>query len=150
MVKKFHNKYKFGFAECLSVKLAQMDIEEFMDLLFSTIATNLDLLLLFELDQILLTYELRNLYVALDNTRTMDTQTDHRVYENYIPPSEWIQHTWNIWDYHRETILLANMRRKQTRSAQTKLTYGKRNAKNQMYDTRSHKSTQNWEEKPSW
>lgn len=137
-VKKFLNKYKYAFGQIQSIKLAQMDIKTFMNQLFSVILTNLDLILLFEVDEVLLMDEIMQIKDKSDKTRAIDTQTDHRVYENKIPPSQWIEHTWNAWDYYRETILLANMRRKQSHSGQTNLSFGKRNAQNQMYDTRSH------------
>lgn len=143
MVKKFLNKYDYGFGSYHSMKMAQMDNAEFMRLIFSTILRNLDLVLLFEVDQILLKEELKELIEEEPPIRSKDTQTDHLIYENKIPPSKWIQHTWNIWDYHRETIFLANLRRKQTHGWQTKLTYGRRNAQIQMYNTQSHKSIQN-------
>lgn len=118
----------FGFQNERNARFAEIYGDMFINSLCNVILGNMDLILFFGLDQILLKDDLKK----EQKSRSNATQTTQSAIGNKVPASQWIQHTWNIWDYHRETMRLANLRHKQTHSTQTDLSYGKRSVATQL------------------
>ncbi|XP_054737563.1 cilia- and flagella-associated protein 206 [Anastrepha obliqua] len=125
------SKFRFGFSNIEFAKYAERYFENFIHTLKTAIYTSVDLLLLFDLvDEIL-----EKDFVAESQTRKgkiseSGTQTE-MVVVNDLRPSNRINITWNKWDFHRETIHLAYIRKLQTRSQQTALSFGTMNAQNE-------------------
>ncbi|KAM7341866.1 cilia- and flagella-associated protein 206 isoform 2-T2 [Cochliomyia hominivorax] len=120
----------FGFANIEFAKFVEHNFKDFIQIFRKTILTNINLVLLFQLDDNVLQQDFDLIYQTKAKTNTIETQTDiHLNNENL--PSNYKNLSWNIWDFHRATIKLANIRKKQTHSSQSKLTYGLRNSQNQ-------------------
>lgn len=128
---------KFGFQDETYARIGEIWFERFITALRQSIFNNANLALLFKLDHILIAKEMLPAPVERPKTKNFRGQTE-MVITNDLAPANWINVTWNAWDYHRETIHLAEIRKRQTRDAQSKITYGKRNAQNQTYNVRHH------------
>ncbi|EDW05036.1 GH22432 [Drosophila grimshawi] len=128
---------KFGFQDETYARIGELWFERFITALRQAIFNSANLALLFKLDDALIEKELQPVPVEPPKTNDFNGQTE-MVVTNDLSPSNWINVTWNAWDYHRETIHLAEIRKRQTHDAQTKVTYGQRNAQNQTYNTRQH------------
>ncbi|XP_001987562.2 LOW QUALITY PROTEIN: cilia- and flagella-associated protein 206 [Drosophila grimshawi] len=128
---------KFGFQDETYARIGELWFERFITALRQAIFNSANLALLFKLDDALIEKELQPVPVEPPKQTTFNGQTE-MVVTNDLSPSNWINVTWNAWDYHRETIHLAEIRKRQTHDAQTKVTYGQRNAQNQTYNTRQH------------
>ncbi|XP_017025257.1 cilia- and flagella-associated protein 206 [Drosophila kikkawai] len=127
----------FGFRDPRYARFAELRFEPFIAGLRRVIFNSANLALLFKLDDDLIAQELQDLIVEPPKQSDFNGQTE-MVITNDLTPSNWINVTWNAWDYHRETIHLANIRQRQTHDTQTKVSYGQRNAQNQTYNTRQH------------
>ncbi|KAI8038652.1 hypothetical protein M5D96_008560 [Drosophila gunungcola] len=127
----------FGFRDARYARFAELRFEPFIDAFRKVVFNSANLALLFKLDDALIAQELQGLIVEPPKKKDFKCQTE-MVVTNDLSPSNWINVTWNAWDYHRETIHLANIRKKQTSDMQTKISYGQRNAQNQTYNTRQH------------
>ncbi|KAH8253019.1 hypothetical protein KR032_003202 [Drosophila birchii] len=127
----------FGFREPKYARFAELRFEPFIAALRRVIFNSANLALLFKLDDDLIAQELQDLIVEPPKQSDFNGQTE-MVITNDLTPSNWINVTWNAWDYHRETIHLANIRKRQTHDTQTKISYGQRNAQNQAYNARQH------------
>lgn len=127
----------FGFKDQTYARIGEVWFERFITALRQAIFNSANLCLLFKLEDILIEREMQVLPVEPPKNQDSETQTE-MVVTNDLSVSNWINVTWNAWDYHRETIHLAEIRKRQTRDAQTKVTYGERNAQNQTYNTRQH------------
>lgn len=127
----------FGFRDPKYARFAELRFEPFIAALRRVIFNSANLALLFKLDDDLIAQELQDLIVEPPKQSDFSGQTE-MVVTNDLSPSNWINVTWNAWDYHRETIHLANLRKRQTHDTQTKVSYGQRNAQNQTYNTRHH------------
>lgn len=120
----------FGFYDEQNARLAEVYGDVFINCLCNVILGNTDLILLFGVDQLLIKDDLKKAEIR---RKSITTQTDvQTAVGSKVPPSQWIQHTWNIWDYYRETIRLVNLRQKQTHSTQTDDSYGKRSVATQL------------------
>lgn len=128
----------FGFRDPRYARFAELRFEPFIAAFRKVVFNNANLALLFKLDDALIEQELQNLVVEPPKQTDFECQTE-MVVTNDLTPANWINVTWNAWDYHRETIHLANIRKKQTNDAQTNISYGRRNAQNQTYNCRQHK-----------
>lgn len=128
---------KFGFQDQTYARIGELWFERFITALRQAIFNSANLCLLFNLEDILIEREMQVTRVEPPKNQDSETQTE-MVVTNNLSASNWINVTWNAWDYHRETIHLAEIRKRQTRDAQTKVTYGQRNAQNQTYNTRQH------------
>ncbi|EDV36003.1 uncharacterized protein Dana_GF12186 [Drosophila ananassae] len=127
----------FGFRDPQFARFAELRFEHFIVAFRSAVFNSANLALLFKLDDELIRQELQDLIIEPPKQMDSGNQTE-MVVTNDLSPSNWINVTWNVWDYHRETIKLANMRNHQTHDSQTKISYGTRNAQNQTYNTREH------------
>lgn len=127
----------FGFRDPQFARFAELRFEHFIVAFRSAVFNSANLALLFKLDDELIAQELQDIIVEPPKQMDAGNQTE-MVVTNDLTPSNWINVTWNVWDYHRETIKLANMRNHQTHDSQTKISYGTRNAQNQTYNTRQH------------
>lgn len=112
-------------------KYAEHHFDEFIHTLKTTIYTSVDLILLFGvadaiLHEDIVTEQKRRKGKLLES----GTQTE-MVVVNVLTPSNRINVTWNKWDFHRETLHLAYIRKLQTRSQQTALSFGTMNAQNE-------------------
>ncbi|XP_067631110.1 cilia- and flagella-associated protein 206 [Eurosta solidaginis] len=124
-------QFRFGFANIEFAKYAERYFEDFIYTLKSAIYTSVDLILLFGLiDEILQQDFVAEIKKRRGKIATSGTQTE-MVRKNDLRPSQRINCTWNKWDFHRETIHLANIRKLQTRSQQTTLSFGTMNAQNE-------------------
>lgn len=132
---------RFGFANIEYAKYAEMYFMDFKQVFSNAIVTSNDLLLLFQLDEEVMQLDFNLIHEAKTKTNTIETQTEMVATNAHLPRNH-INTTWNVWDFHREYIKLANLRQKQTHSAQTKLSYGLRNAQNQAYSKVKCKDTQ--------
>ncbi|XP_004522626.1 uncharacterized protein LOC101463455 [Ceratitis capitata] len=124
-------KFLFGFANMDFAKYAEHHFDEFIHTLKTTIYTSVDLILLFGvadaiLHEDIVTEQKRRKGKLLES----GTQTE-MVVVNVLTPSNRINVTWNKWDFHRETLHLAYIRKLQTRSQQTALSFGTMNAQNE-------------------
>ncbi|KAL9917744.1 cilia- and flagella-associated protein 206 isoform 1-T2 [Glossina fuscipes fuscipes] len=128
----------FGFANIENAKYAERYFAEFLKTLKNAVFTSTDLIVLSGMDDEVLEQYVKLTHKAEPKTKTFETQTEF-VIENDLSVPNQINVTWNVWDFHRETIRLANIRQRQTHSTQSNLSYGKRNAQNQAYHTRQHK-----------
>lgn len=128
----------FGFANIENAKYAERNFAEFLKTLRNAVFTSTDLIVLSRVDDEVLEQYMRLTHKAEPKTKTFETQTEF-IIENDLSVPNQINVTWNVWDFHRETIRLANIRQRQTHSTQSNLSYGKRNAQNQAYHTRQHK-----------
>lgn len=128
---------KFGFQDQTYARIGEVWFERFITALRQAIFNSANLCLLFKLDDVLIEREMKPIEEEPPKTQCSETQTD-MVVTNDLSPKNWINVTWNAWDYHRETIHLAEIRKRQTHDAQTKVTFGQRNAQNQTYNTRQH------------
>ncbi|XP_017839183.1 cilia- and flagella-associated protein 206 isoform X2 [Drosophila busckii] len=129
---------KFGFRDETYARIAELWFERFIKSFRQAIFNSANLALVLKLDDVLIAREMQPLPVPPPKTRDFNAQTE-MVITNDLRPANWINVTWNAWDYHRETIHLAEIRKRQTHDTQTKLSYGKRNAQNQAYNSRQHK-----------
>ncbi|XP_017093867.2 cilia- and flagella-associated protein 206 [Drosophila bipectinata] len=127
----------FGFRNPQFARFAELRFEPFIAAFRNVVFNSANLTLLFKIDDQLIAQELQDLIVEPPKQIDAGNQTE-MVVTNDLSPSNWINVTWNVWDYHRETIKLANMRNHQTHDSQTKISYGTRNAQNQTYNTRQH------------
>lgn len=128
---------KFGFQDQTYARIGELWFEPFITAFRQAIFNSANLCLLLKLDDVLIAKEMQPAVVEPPKKMDFQGQTE-LVTENDLSPSNWINVTWNAWDYHRETIHLAEIRKCQTRDAQTKVSYGQRNAQNQAYNTRQH------------
>ncbi|XP_062128988.1 cilia- and flagella-associated protein 206 [Drosophila sulfurigaster albostrigata] len=128
---------KFGFQDQTYARIGEVSFESFIAAFRQAIFNNANLCLLFKLDDILIAKEMQPKAVEPPLKKDFQGQTELMI-ENDLSPSNWINVTWNAWDYHRETIHMAGIRKCQTRDAQTKVSYGQRNAQSQAYNTRHH------------
>lgn len=126
------SQFRFGFANIEFAKYAERYFEDFIDTLKTAIYTSVDLILLFGLTDVILQKD----FVDERKNRkgkqisASGTQTE-MVVVNDLTPSNRINVTWNKWDFHRETIHLAYIRKLQTHAQQTALSYGTMNAQNE-------------------
>ncbi|XP_068146827.1 cilia- and flagella-associated protein 206 [Drosophila tropicalis] len=120
----------FGFRDHRFARYAELRFEPFIEAFRKVIFQNANLALLFHLDEELLRQELSDFVEVPSKQIDFCGQTE-MVVTNDLSVPNWINVTWNVWDYHRETIHLADIRKKQTRDSQTKVNYGQRNAQNQ-------------------
>ncbi|XP_016989490.1 cilia- and flagella-associated protein 206 [Drosophila rhopaloa] len=127
----------FGFRDPRYARFAELRFEPFIAVFRQVVFNSANLALLFKLDDVLIAQELQDFVVEPPKQKNFECQTE-MVVTNDLSPANWINVTWNAWDYHRETIHLANLRKKQTNDMQTKISYGQRNAQNQTYNTRQH------------
>ncbi|XP_017051238.1 cilia- and flagella-associated protein 206 [Drosophila ficusphila] len=127
----------FGFRDPTYARFAELRFEPFIAAFRKVVFNSANLALLFKLDDALIAQEFQDLVVEPPKQNDFSGQTE-MVITNDLSPSNWINVTWNAWDYHRETIHLANIRKQQTHDSQTKISYGQRNAQNQTYNTRQH------------
>lgn len=130
---------RFGFANIEYAKFAEYKFKEFFPLFQSALLTNSDLIVLFELEDEVLEQNFNLIKIKQGKTKSLATQTE--MISNDVKSKYQIEATWNIWDFHRKTIKLANIRKMQTHSTQSNLSFGTRNAYSQ-YDTKSYKTTQ--------
>ncbi|XP_013115873.2 cilia- and flagella-associated protein 206 isoform X2 [Stomoxys calcitrans] len=118
----------FGFA---NINVAQSS-EEHLSLFFSTfkhvIFNSADMVLLFELEGQIIRQDVDLVRQIVSNNKDSSTQTESGT---LLSGQNKMENTWNVWDYHRKTIALANVRKKQTNSTQTIVSSGKRNSQNQ-------------------
>ncbi|TDG50727.1 hypothetical protein AWZ03_002716 [Drosophila navojoa] len=128
---------QFGFQDETYARIGELWFERFITALRQSIFNNANLVLLFQLDHILIAKELQPVPAEPPKTKDFTGQTE-MVVTNDLKPANWINVTWNAWDYHRETIHLAEIRKRQTCDTQSTITYGKRNAQNQTYNVRHH------------
>lgn len=126
---------KFGFQDETYARIGELWFERFISAFRQAIFNSANLALLFNLDHALIAKELQPVPVEPPKTNDFEGQTE-MVVTNDLSGANWINVTWNAWDYHRETIHLAEIRKRQTHDTQTKITYGQRNAQNQTYNTR--------------
>lgn len=137
-----NSEFHFGFANIEYAKYAERHFTNFSRVFHNAFVTSNDLLLLFQLDEEIMMFDFNVIHKPKSKTNTIETQTEMVVTNDLLPRNR-INSTWNIWDFHRECIKLANIRQKQTHSAQTKLGYGLRNAQNQVYSkVKCNKETQ--------
>ncbi|KAL7735097.1 hypothetical protein ACLKA6_002062 [Drosophila palustris] len=128
---------KFGFQDQTYARIGELWFEKFISALRQAIFNSANLCLLLNLDEKLIAKEMQSPVVEPPKKMDFQGQTE-LVIENDLSPANWINVTWNAWDYHRETIHLAEIRKCQTRDAQSKISYGQRNAQSQAYNTRQH------------
>ncbi|XP_033247502.1 cilia- and flagella-associated protein 206 [Drosophila miranda] len=128
----------FGLRDHMYARFTELCFEQFIPAFRKVIFNSANLALLFKLDEALISHELQDLIVEPPKQKDFAGQTE-MVVTNDLSASNWINVTWNVWDYHRETIHMAEIRKRQTHDAQTKISYGQRNAQNQTYNTRQHK-----------
>ncbi|XP_039479968.1 cilia- and flagella-associated protein 206 [Drosophila santomea] len=128
----------FGFRDPRYARFAELRFEPFIAAFRKVVFNNANLALLFKLDDALIEQELQDVIVEPPKQTDFQGQTE-MVVTNDLSPANWINVTWNAWDYHRETIHLANIRKQQTNDSQTNISYGRRNAQNQTYNCRQHK-----------
>uniref|UniRef100_A0A1A9WWF8 Cilia- and flagella-associated protein 206 n=1 Tax=Glossina brevipalpis TaxID=37001 RepID=A0A1A9WWF8_9MUSC len=128
----------FGFANIENAKYAERYFSDFLNAFKNAVFTCTDLIVLSRLDDEILDQYVKLTQKVEPKTKTFETQTEF-IIENDLSVPNQINVTWNVWDFHRETIRLANIRQRQTHSTQSNLSYGKRNAQNQAYYTRQHK-----------
>ncbi|EDW58869.1 cilia- and flagella-associated protein 206 [Drosophila virilis] len=126
---------KFGFQDETYARIGELWFERFIIAFRQAIFNSANLALLFNLDHALIAKELQPVPVEPPKTKDFEGQTE-MVVTNDLSGANWINVTWNAWDYHRETIHLAEIRKRQTHDTQTKISYGQRNAQNQTYNTR--------------
>ncbi|XP_011186321.2 uncharacterized protein LOC105214533 [Zeugodacus cucurbitae] len=126
------SQFRFGFANIEFAKYAERYFEEFIHTLKTAIYTSVDLILLFGLADVLLQKDFVDEHKQRRRTlvSASGTQTE-MVVVNDLTPANRINVTWNQWDFHRETIHLAYIRKLQTRSQQTALSFGTMNAQNE-------------------
>ncbi|XP_065367319.1 cilia- and flagella-associated protein 206 [Calliphora vicina] len=131
--------FSFGFANMEYAKFAEHYFKDFIQVFRNTILTCSDLILLFQLDDEVMQQDFDLIHQTKTKTKTLETQTEN-ILSNDLLPKNPNNVSWNVWDFHRETINLANIRRRQTHSSQSKLCYGIRNAQNQT-DIKSNKGS---------
>uniref|UniRef100_A0A034VS97 Cilia- and flagella-associated protein 206 n=2 Tax=Bactrocera dorsalis TaxID=27457 RepID=A0A034VS97_BACDO len=126
------SKFRFGFANIEYAKYAERYFEDFIHTLKTAIYTSVDLILLFGLADVILQKDFvderkkrRGKQVSASGTQT------EMVVVNDLTPSNRINVAWNKWDFHRETIHLAYIRKLQTHAQQTALSFGTMNAQNE-------------------
>lgn len=126
------SQFRFGFANIEFAKYAEHYFEDFVHTLKTAIYTSVDLILLFGLADVIL-----QKHFVDERKKQMGkqlaasgTQTE-MVVVNDLTPSNRIHVTWNKWDFHRETMHLSYIRKLQTRSQQTALSFGTMNAQNE-------------------
>ncbi|XP_017470557.1 PREDICTED: UPF0704 protein C6orf165 homolog [Rhagoletis zephyria] len=125
------SKFRFGFANIAFAKYAERYFEDFIKIVKTAIYTSVDLILLFGLvDELLETDFAAESKKRKGKLAESGTQTE-MVVVNDLTPANHINVTWNKWDFHRETIHLAYIRKLQTRSQQTALSFGTMNAQNE-------------------
>ncbi|XP_037947452.1 cilia- and flagella-associated protein 206-like isoform X1 [Teleopsis dalmanni] len=125
-------KIKFGFSNLGLSKFAQRHFEEFILKLNNTIFTSIDLTLLYNLMDIILKRDHENDVKDDPKFKNIDTQTEMVIVNDLIPANK-NDSTFNKWDLHRETIHLANIKKSQTHSTQTSISYGQRDSTTQTY-----------------
>ncbi|XP_001360994.2 cilia- and flagella-associated protein 206 [Drosophila pseudoobscura] len=128
----------FGLRDHMYGRFTELCFEQFIPAFRKVIFNSANLALLFKLDEALISHELQDLIVEPPKQKDFAGQTE-MVVTNDLSAPNWINVTWNVWDYHRETIHMAEIRKRQTHDAQTNISYGQRNAQNQTYNTRQHK-----------
>ncbi|XP_037817785.1 cilia- and flagella-associated protein 206 [Lucilia sericata] len=131
----------FGFANMEYAKFAERYFKDFIKKFRNTILTSTDLILLFELDEEVMQQDFDLIQQTKTKTNSLETQTENILLDEHLT-SRQVNRSWNVWDFHRQTINLANIRKKQTHNTQTKLCYGLRNAQNQT-DRKTSNSTHN-------
>lgn len=124
-------EFPFGFANIEFAKFSEHNFKDFIKLLRNSILTNSDLILLFQLDDEVMKQDFDLVQQTKSKTKTSETQTENILANNHVERTKSNNISWNIWDYHRQTIHLANLRQKQTHNTQSSLSYGTRNAQNQ-------------------
>ncbi|SPP73829.1 cilia- and flagella-associated protein 206 [Drosophila guanche] len=128
----------FGLRDHMYARFTELFFEQFIPAFRKVIFNSANLALLFKLDEALISQELQDLTEEPPKRRDFAGQTE-MVVTNDLSAPNWINVTWNAWDYHRETIHMAEIRKRQTHDTQTKISYGQRHAQNQTYNTRQHK-----------
>lgn len=123
---------RFGFANIEYANYAELHFQDFVNAFRKTVLTSSDLIILFQLDAEVMQQDMEAITKTSTTTKSLKTQTEFDDDEDYgsSGPNQ-IKFTWNVWDFHRETIRLANIRQKCTQSTQSKLCYGTKNAQSQ-------------------
>lgn len=120
----------FGFSDVEVAKYSDNDSSAFINALENIIFTSVDIILLLQLDNQIIQENFDLAKQAAPKNKDSSLQTGFS-FEPIAPQHKIVNGTWNVWDYHRRTIKLANMRQRQTISTQTKLSCFKSNAQNQ-------------------
>ncbi|XP_046810445.1 cilia- and flagella-associated protein 206 [Lucilia cuprina] len=131
----------FGFANMEYAKFAERYFKDFIKNFRNAIVTSTDLILLFQLDVEVMQQDFDLIQQTKTKTNSLETQTENILSNEHLT-SRRVNTSWNIWDFHRQTINLANIRKKQTHNTQTNLGYGIRNAQNQT-ERKTSNGTQN-------
>ncbi|XP_030379625.1 cilia- and flagella-associated protein 206 [Scaptodrosophila lebanonensis] len=128
---------KFGFRDKSYLRVAEIYFEKFINSFRKVVFTNANVALLFNLADAMIAHDLYRKKPKPAKSKDFNGQTE-MVVTNDLSVPNWINVTWNVWDYHRDTIHKAEIRKRQTHDSQTKISFGRRNAQNQTYNTRQH------------
>lgn len=129
----------YGFANSEYANYTERNFVHFQQTFNEVIFSSVDLMLLFDVDNEVMKHDFDLEKQSKPKRTSSHTQTNCKPLA-----SNQLNATWNVWDYHRETIRLANMRQKQTHSSQSKYSFGHRNAQNQACNMRGHLEIQRY------
>lgn len=127
----------FGLANTDFLRYAENNKKRILQEFNNMILRSVDMILFLQLEDVIVK-------LGLNSSEDVTTKQKNCFAQTELHQKEWKPKnnnlsnvSWNVWDHHRRTIELANQRQKQTTSAQTDTSFGKRNCHIQCYTAQS-------------
>ncbi|XP_073844719.1 cilia- and flagella-associated protein 206 isoform X2 [Musca autumnalis] len=130
-----HLKANLSFANAEYAKHSEDNITYLFQAFEGLILRSVDIILFLQLEEEIMKLEMSSTKEAESKQMSSFAQTEFHQGLTHQANNIYTNVSWNIWDYYRRTITLANLRQKQSTSVQTVVSLGKRNAQNQCHNT---------------